>query len=46
MDIVVEGLVKQFQADRDLDALAPDEAFEPSTSRAGSRRRSGPSATT
>ncbi|WP_213456745.1 AIPR family protein [Rhizomonospora bruguierae] len=28
MDIVVEGLVKQFQADHDLDALAVDEAFE------------------
>jgi hypothetical protein len=28
MDIVVEGLVKQFQADHDLEALAGDEAFE------------------
>ena len=28
MDIVVEGLVKQFQADHDLDGLATDEAFE------------------
>lgn len=28
MDIVIESLMKQFQADHDLEALAQDEAFE------------------
>ncbi|MBB2948133.1 hypothetical protein FB565_007904 [Actinoplanes lutulentus] len=28
MDIVIESLVKRFQADQDLDSLPPDEAFE------------------